>query len=207
MLDDDALSALWAVYDATALRPEYLIPVLYFESGLNPAASNAAGAAYYGIAQTSGAKLAALGTTPAAFLALSAADQIRLAVLPYFQSATARYGPIRSATRAEQANFEPATLGVARSLSQVLEPKGTRAYADNAAALDPAKRGAITVATLADAMTRAAAAPEVRASIARAYVLRTTAGAAKEPVYGEDFLPPIVTVGALALAIAVALRG
>jgi hypothetical protein len=206
MLDDDALQALWAIYDATAIRPEYLIPVLQLESSLDPAIQNRAGLPYYGIAQTSGAKLASLGTTPAAFLAMTAGEQIRLAVLPYFQNVTSRYGIIRSATRAEQANFEPATLATVRALSQVIEPKGTRAYTDNAAALDPLRHGAITLADIAAAMSRAAAAPAVRSAIARAYQLRTTAGAAKEPVYGEDFLSPVATIATLALVLALALR-
>ena len=202
-LDDDALQALWSLYDATGIRPEYVIPVLQFESGLNPAATNGA---YYGVAQTSGDKLTALGTTPAAFLAMTPGAQIRTAVLPYFQNVTRSYGIVRSATRAEQANFEPATLATVRALAQVLERKGSAAYADNAGAFDPSRRGAITLSDLALAMQRAAGAPAVKAAIARAYQLRTTAGAAREPVYGEDFLPPLVTLAGLALAVLVALR-
>jgi hypothetical protein len=198
-LDDDAIAALWSVADASGVRPEYLIPVLYFESAgtFDPSISNRAGAPYYGLAQTSGSKLAALGTTPAAFLALSQGDQIRTAVLPYFAGVTKRYGPIRSATRAEQANFEPATLATSRNLWSWLEHKGTRAYADNAAALDPYGRGAILVSDLSTVMARAAAAAPTRAAIARAYALRPDRGPAKEPVYGEDFVSPALTLGAL----------
>jgi hypothetical protein len=205
-VDDDALQALWTVFDQTGIRPEYLLPVLYFESGFNPAVPNAAGAPFYGIAQTSGAKLASLGVTPAAFLAMSAGDQIRTAVLPYFAGVVQRYGAIKSATRAEQANFEPATLAYIRSLAQILEPRGTRAYADNARAFDPASHGAITLADLALAMSHAAAAPATKAAIARAYVLRPSAGPACSPVYGEDFVDPAWTLGALALGLAAALR-
>jgi hypothetical protein len=205
-LDDDALTALWSIFDATAIRPEYLIPVLYFESGFDPSVPNAAGAPFYGIAQTSGAKLAALGTTPAAFLAMSQGDQIRTAVAPYFASVVQRYGSIRSATRAYQANFEPATLATARGLGQVLEWKGSRAYADNAAALDAYHHGAITVADLALVMTRAAAAAPVKAAIGRAYILRPTEAPARSPVYGEDFASPWLTLGAVAAALVYVLR-
>ncbi len=188
-LSDDGVQALWSVYDATGLRPEYLAPVLYFESGFDPSRPNAAGHAYYGIAQTGAAKLALLGVTPAAFLAMGQGDQIRLAVLPYFKNAIASYGPLRSATRAYQANFEPATLAHVRSLAQIIEPRGTRSYVANAAALDPLHQGAITLAGLAVVMGRAAKAPEVRAAIARAYALRPSEAPARESVYGEDFVP------------------
>jgi hypothetical protein len=203
-LDDDALGALWAIFDATGIRPEYLIPVLYFESGFAPGIANQAGAPFYGIAQTSGAKLTALGTTPAAFLAMSQGDQIRTAVGPYFASVVQRYGSIRSATRAYQANFEPATLATARGLGQVLEWKGSRAYADNAAALDVFHHGAITVSDLAVVMTRAVAAAPVQAAIARAYVLRPSAKPAQPPVYGQDFVSPGAMLGAGAVALLVA---
>lgn len=201
MLDDDALQALWSVFDATGIRPEYLLPVLQFESGLNPARANAAGAPYYGIAQTSAAKLATLGIAPADFLALSAGDQIRKAVLPYFTGVVKTYGPIRSATRAEQANFEPATLAHVRSLVQILEPAGTRAYLDNKSALDPLSHGAITLSDVALVMTRSAAAPAVVQSTARAYVLRPSAAPARPAVYGEDFLDPSWPLTGLAIVI------
>jgi hypothetical protein len=199
-LDDDALSALWGIFDATGIRPEYLIPVLYFESAgtFSPAISNLAGAPYYGLAQTSAQKLAELGTTPAAFLAMTQGAQIRLAIAPYFAQVVRSYGPIRSATRAYQANFEPATLAHIRSLSQIVDHKGTRAYADNARALDPLGHGAITLSDLALVMSRAAAAAPARAATSRAYALRPSAAPAREPVYGDDFINPGLTLGALA---------
>jgi hypothetical protein len=205
-LDDDALSALWSIYDAIGVRPEYLIPVLYLESGFDPSIQNRAGAAAYGIAQTSFAKLVVLGTTPDAFLALSQAAQIRAAVAPYFASVVHRYGPLRSATRAYQANFEPATLATATGLSSVIEFRGSRAYADNAQALDPWKHGAITVADLAVVMARMVAAPAVKAATARAYVLRPSEAPPRPAVFGDDFVSPTLTIGVLAAAIAYALR-
>lgn len=203
-LGDDAIDALWSICDATGIRPEYLIPVLYLESGFDPTRPNAAGAPYYGIAQTSAAKLAALGTTPAAFLAMSQGDQIRLAVAPYFAGVVHRYGPIRSATRAYQANFEPATLPTVRGLGQILEYQGTRAYADNAAALDAYHHGAITLGDLALVMTRASAAPAARAATARAYVLRPSMAPARPAVYGDDFASPVMTLSLVVAAGALA---
>lgn len=205
-LDDDALQALWSIYDATGIRPEYLIPVLQFESGLDPTRGNAAGAPFYGIAQTSAAHLAALGVTPQAFLAMTAGAQIRTAVAPYFAGVVKSYGAIRSATRAEQANFEPATLPTVRSLVQILAAGGSRTYADNAAAFDPFHHGAITLSDLAFAMSRAAAAPGAKAAIARAYVLRPAAAPAREAVYGDDFINPGWGLLAVALGVAVAVR-
>lgn len=200
-LGDDALQALWAIFDASGIRPEYLVPVLYFESGFDSTKPNAAGAPYYGIAQTSGTKLASLGTSPSAYLAMSQGDQIRLAVAPYFAGVVKSYGPIASATRAEQANFLPASLATVRGLSQVLQWGGSRVYAANAAALDPRGHGAITLADLAAVMSRAASSAPARAATARAYQLRTTAGAPRNPVYGTDFASPALSLGALALAV------
>jgi hypothetical protein len=203
LLDDDALQALWSIFDATAIRPEYLIPVLYFESAgtFDPSISNRAGAPFYGLAQTSGPKLAEYGTSPAAFLAMTQGAQIRLAVAPYFAQAVKSYGAIRSATRAYQANFEPATLATARGLGSIVDHAGSRSYAANAAALDVYKHHAITVGDLALVMTRAAGAANVRAAIARAYALRPSAAPPMPAVYGQDFVSPAATLGVLAIAL------
>lgn len=200
-IDDDALSALWSIFDATGIRPEYLLPVLYFESGFNPALANRAGAPYYGIAQTSAQHLAALGTTPDAYLAMSAGAQIRLAVAPYFKDAI-RVGPIGSATRAEQANFLPATLVSVPDLAQVLAAAGTRVFTDNAKAFGAQNASAIRVADLATTMAKSAAAAPVVAATARAYQLRPSEGPAKNPVFGTDFLGPAISLATLALAVA-----
>jgi hypothetical protein len=205
-IDDDALDALWSIFDATGIRPEYLLPVLYFESGFNPQLANAAGAPYYGIAQTSGAHLAALGTTPADYLALSAGAQIRLAVAPYFATVVKHYGPVESATRAEQANFLPATLQSVPNLSQVLAARGSRTFVDNARSFGAEQSGAIRVADLAGAMAKSAAAPAVTRATARAYELRPSAGRPKNPVYGSDFLSPALSLAALTLLIVWAVR-
>jgi hypothetical protein len=196
-LSDDALQALWSIYDATGIRPEYLIPVLYLESGFDPTLKNRAGAPYYGIAQTMDKHLTALGTTPAAFLAMSQGAQIRLAVAPYYASAVRTYGPIRSATRAYLANFLPARLATVRGLAQIVEPAGTAFYNSNRV-LDPLHHGAITLSDLALMMARSLQ-PEARAAIARAYVLRP--GTPRDPVYGEDFVDPFTSFAAAILLV------
>lgn len=202
-LDDDALQALWSIYDASGIRPEYLIPVLFFESAgtFDPSIQNLQGFPAYGLAQTSGARLAELGITPAAFMALSQGAQIRTAVAPYFGNVVKSHGPIRSATRAYQANFEPATLGHVRGLGQMVDHAGTRDYAANSRALDVLHHSAITVGDLALVMSRAAAAGPVRAATARAYVIRPQEAPAHEPIYGEDFLTPAASLALFAFAL------
>lgn len=203
MLPDDALEQLWGLFDASGIRPEYVIPVLWFESGFDPSRPNAAGAPAYGIAQTGGAHLEALGLTPAVFLSLSAADQLAVAVVPYFRQLAA-YG-IGSATRAYQANLLPATLPTVRGLGQIVALGGSSAYRSNAA-LDIFHHGAITLADLAVVMTKASAAAPSRAATARAYALRPAAAPPMPAVYGTDFAPAGPSL-ALAAVAGAALRG
>jgi hypothetical protein len=198
-LNDDAIQALWSLYDASGIRPEYMMPVLYLESGFDPSIQNRAGAPYYGIAQTNDNHIFALGYTVAQFLGMSQGQQIRIAVTPYFTRTVKQYGPIRSATRAYQANFLPATLATSRALSSIVQPTGTLFYTSNAAALDPMKHHAITVSDLAMVMSRSRAAREVDSAIARAYVLRPTEKPV-EAIYGLDFVDPFVTAFVVALA-------
>ena len=112
-LPDDAIRELWALYDVSGIRPEYVLPVLYVESaGFNPAIANQAGAPYYGIGQDSAAAIERAGYTVPGYLAASAADQIRSVVAPRLASLVHQAGPLRSATRVYQANFLPGTSTV-----------------------------------------------------------------------------------------------
>ena len=97
----------------------------------------------------------------------------------------ARYGPIGSGTRAYQANFLPATLATARSLSSVLATQGDAVYAANSG-LDRNHSGAITVGDLAAVVAAMATKPAVQAAIAQTYALRP-GESPKDPVYGDDF--------------------
>jgi hypothetical protein len=188
LLPDDAIQALWALKDASGIRPEWALPMLYLESGFNPARPNAAGTPYYGLAQDSAATLAARGTDPASYLAMTAAEQLTLVVNPRL-AAVAKLYPLRSATRVYQANFLPGTLAAAPALISIVAWRGSPFYASNAI-LDVTGDGAISVSDLAWWMAKEAAQPEVRAAMARAYALRPTEKPANT-VYGQDFLDPL----------------
>ena len=114
-MTSDDLAALWDLYRATGVRPEWALPVLYEESGLDPSRPNAAGAPYYGINQASAGALAARGIAPGEYLSWSAGDQIRRVVASMWASSMAAVGPVRSATRVMQLNFLPATIPTARA--------------------------------------------------------------------------------------------
>jgi hypothetical protein len=200
-LDAASGAASWTIFDATGVRPEYLWCVLWSESNLDPSRPNAAGQPYYGINQVSGAYLAKLGIDVADYLTWSASRQLTTVVLPYLRGVVGWTGETPgSATRLYQANFYPASLKTARDLGSVIVWRGSAAYAANAG-LDPApKKGAITVADLARAMTRASNAPSVLAATAASYLARPSESPPEEPVYGTDFADPLVT-GALSTAI------
>lgn len=200
-LPDDAIAELWTLYDLTGLRPEYVLPVLAFESGFNPAAPNAAGFPYYGIAQDYGGTLEAHGLSPGAYLAMSAAEQLRAIVVPRLSGFVHSTSILpESATRVYQANFLPASLPRSRFLWSPLALAGSAVYKANA--FDVTRRGAIIVGDLARAMAKAAARPDTQAAIARAYQIRPSAGAPRDPVFGDDFA--IVPAWLLAAIVGVA---
>lgn len=213
-LPDDAIEAVWAVFDATGIRPEWLLPVLYAESGFDPSIANSLG--YLGVGQDYGPYLKRKGIDPTAYVTWSAAEQIAAVVEPRFTAIVKTYGPLQSATRAYQGNILPASLPsdnpnaprsanvpVAPALWSVLVRKGSSIFAANAhlAWLTP---GAILVADLAHFVARAANARECADAIVRAYALRSNAGRVTDPVYGRDFraetygLPATVALSAAA---------
>ena len=188
-LPDDALLELWKLYDQSGIRPEWVLPMLYLESGFNPSLQNTAGAPYYGLAQDFGPYLARHGIAPADYLAMPASGQLAAIVVPRLDGMVKTYGPLRSATRVYQANFLPATLKTSPSLVSVIAWRGSQEYNANAL-LDVSHDGAITVSDIAWWMATEAAEPEVRAALARAYVLRPTEKPANT-VYGSDFVDPL----------------
>ncbi len=190
MLDAGAYQAFWGLYDASGVRPEYLIPVLAFESGLNPAASNGAGAPYYGLGQNYGPSLP---VDPATYITWSASQQITQVITPYFQSIVSKYGGLHSGIRVYQAEFYPASLVYARGLGSKIVSAPSSAYTDNAAAFDKAGKGYITPGDLAVAVKKMIAQPYVRDAIARTYALRPWE-IEQDPVYGTDFGDPIATL-------------
>lgn len=205
-LPDDALQELWALYDASGIRPEWVLPMLYLESGFDPSKPNQAGAPYYGLAQDYGPYLERHGIAAADYLTMSAAEQLSAIVVPRLEGMVKAYGPLKSATRVYQANFLPATLKTAPHLSSVVAWKGSQAYNANAI-LDASKDGAITVSDLAWWMAVEAAHPEAHDALTRAYALRPTEKPQNAP-YGGDFVDPLwwllapPAIGSYALALA-----
>ncbi len=196
MLDFPASgTALWALFDAGGPRPEYVLPVLYFESGFDPSVQNHAGYPYYGVNQASQSLISTYaGTDPATYQTWAASQQISTVVTGMFKAIVQGYGPIRSGTRAYQANFLPATLATAHSLGSVLASSPSSVYTANAG-FDTGKKGTITVQDLANAVARAAANAVVQQAIASTYALRPGAGNPHDPVYGEDFARGFPIVG------------
>jgi len=193
-LPDDALEELWTLYDASGLRPEWVLPGLYLESGFNPALRNGQGAPYYGVAQDFGPYLTRHGIAPGDYLAMSAQEQLAAIVAPRLETLAKAWGPLRSATRVYQANFQPATLKRTPGLWSVILWRGSPDYASNTI-LDVLRDGAITVSDLAWWMMHEAAAPECAAAIARAYVLRPVSPmpslSPAAVAYGGDFVDPL----------------
>lgn len=201
-LPDDAIEELWTLYDKSGIRPEYVLPMLYLESGFNPAAVNPSSGAL-GLAQDLPVYLQRNGVDVANYKTLTAAEQLTQAVVPRLSGLAAHYGTPRSATRVYQMNFLPATLATALSLGSPLAWRGSDTYAKNA--FDKSGKGAIVVGDLANAMALELAMPEVKAAIARAYVLRTNAGSADpRPATGADFTTstwlPLTVLAVVALA-------
>ena len=178
-------NALWALADRGGPRPEYLLPVLYYESGFNPSVPNQAGYPYYGLNQIAGSWLAARGIDVNDYLTWSASRQLSEVVTPYMLDQIAYGGSLNSGARTYQAEFLPATLRTAKTLSSVLTRAGESAYNANAG-FDWDHKGYITVADMAHAVSLMAAKPAVQQAIAQTYALRP-GETSRDPVLGTDF--------------------
>jgi len=224
MLDTASYPVFWQIFDEVGVRPEFLLPTLWVESGLNPAASNLAGAPYYGINQASGTWIQTnLGVTPQVYLTYPASQQLSQVVLPM---AKGWPKPLLSGTRVYQANFLPATVAgiagwtAARYPNDVVVSKNgpvnkNAADCNANAGIDTAKKGFITVADLEAFIGRAF--PSINSMLASIYALRPTE-TMQDPILGTDpYLvssspapssSPIVTTNvALAVGGSVALLG
>src|SRR5271169_4457638 len=92
-------SALWAMSDATGVRPEYVLPVFWLESNFNPSIVNSIGC--------TGLNQACPGfgvPVPAGYGSWSASQQISGIISGEYAAIIKKFGPIRSAARAYQAN-------------------------------------------------------------------------------------------------------
>lgn len=192
MLDFPAAAdALWSLYDQTGIRPEYILPVLYSESGFNPGVVNSLG--YTGINQASAQMLAGHGLDSSSYAAMPASQQITTVVIPEYVGIESQFGPLRSGTRIYQANFLPATLPVVKSLDGVLATQGQNdwgagdVYGANAG-FDTQHKGTIVLGDLAAAVQKSARAPAVVDALSQTYAARPEQMPFKsDPVYGSDF--------------------
>jgi hypothetical protein len=207
-------TALWALSDATGLRPEYVLPVLYSESGFNPAIVNSIGCT--GINQACPFAF----TLPAGYASFTASQQMNALVTPMFKAIVAKYGPIRSGVRCYLSNFLPAALPTCFALSSVLASKTgsptcwsvNPSYSEsiyNANAFDYQKTGVIRVSDLAHFVGKAASSSAVQSAIASTYALRP-GESPRNPVYGDDYpvgwsLPEKLLAAAAAATVVTAL--
>ena len=178
-------NALWAGYLAGKLpRPEYLLPCLYSESGFSPSVTNSIGC--IGLNQL----CPFAWPIPAGYASWSASQQIAGPITSMFGQLIAKYGPLNSGTRTYLANFLPAYLPKATSLSSVLATQGSAVYNANTG-LDWQKKGTITVGDLSHFIARAASNATVKSAIAQTYALAPSGvGGMRDPVYGTDFSAP-----------------
>ena len=197
-------NTLWAGYVAGKLpRPEYLLPCLYSESGFSTSVTNSIGCT--GLNQL----CPFAWPIPAGYASWSASQQIAGPITSMFGQLIAKYGPLNSGTRTYLANFLPAYLPKATSLSSVLAVQGGAVYSANSG-LDYQKKGAITVGDLSHFIARAAANTTVQSAIAQTYALAPGGvGPQQDPVFGTDFnaspSPFGLPLADLALAAAAAL--
>jgi hypothetical protein len=183
-----AALALWTLFDQGGPRPEYVLPVLYAESGFDPSTPNLAGAPYYGINQASASLIASYaGTDPQTYMMWSASQQIATVVSGMLRSIVSSYGPLRSGVRVDQANIAPSTLPSARALGDAIYRFPDAGYTGNKL-LDVENKGAITLSDLARFITpkTAAGRDALAAAIARTYEERP-AERPRDPTFGEDF--------------------
>lgn len=202
-LDSASYPALWSIYTATNqdLLPEYVLPVLWGESNFVPSAENAD---HYGLNQVMGDTLRGMGIQPSDYQQWPASQQLTRIVKPSFVGLIRQYGAMRSGTRLYQSNFLPVSLKYAFNFDDVIcrktnDPHGLAwAYAGNPA-LDPQRKGYITVGDVANRVATTVATPQVATAIAQAYLpsskpVLSSPGTSypstpSNPVYGTDYTP------------------
>lgn len=179
-------NALWAIYDATGIRPEYLLPVLYYESAGFQNVQNFGGAPYYGIGQNSVADIQQFaGVDPQTYLTWPISRQLATVVKGYFSRIVSMYGPLHSGTRVYQAEYLPGTLPSVTSLDGVLSSAPSAYYEDNKS-FDAGGKGYITLGDLQSLVAAKAQAPAVVSAIAQTYALRP-GETPNDPSLGTDF--------------------
>lgn len=184
-LDSASSQAFSNIFNATDVRSEFLIPVLSYESGLDPSVPNRAGAPYYGISQNSGEYITAMtGLSVDEYLQQPASFQLNRVVLPYFKGIVDKYGPLRSGIQVYQAVFYPASLGYALGLDDIIVARPSAAYNANAG-FDKTNKGYITPRDLGAAIASQVPHQAVQQAIAAAYAFNPGMGLIQDPIYGD----------------------
>jgi hypothetical protein len=187
-------AALWAVSDATGIRPEWQLPVLYLETAatFDPAIVNRSGCV--GLNQfCPGTFENYVPVSVEEYRKWPASMQLSGPILKFWRDARKFGRSPRSATRLMLAQLGRALLSVPPSLDRVVFRKPSEgcgapsksAYCGNAL-FDVEKKGFITEADLARAMSQMAQKPQVKDAIAQAYAMRPEERM-RETVFGEDY--------------------
>jgi len=155
-LDDAFWPALWSLASASGTRPEILLAVWTSESGLDPRAKNSIGC--IGLNQSCPKPYGPgfPNDDADAYQAAPASEQLAWIRPQVLSAVELNGGPFVSAARYYQANFLPATLAHAKRPGDVIAGRRgpyAQAYAANLA-LDPERRGAITLTTLGRALEK-----------------------------------------------------
>lgn len=177
---------LWALYDATGIRPEYLLPVFFSESGFSPSITNSIGC--IGINQA----CPFANNLPSDYASWSASQQLNGLVAGSFKALVAKYGPIKSGTKAYIANFWPIALPNVPTLASIVTNNASVLAANPG--LDVGNKGYITAGDMAHFIAKAAANPAVQSAIAQTYALRPDE-TPRDPVLGEDYSSAATSVG------------
>lgn len=164
--------ALWDIFDATGIRPEFLLPVLYNESGFRPDVQNMQGAPYYGIGQNGVGDIQQFaGVDPATYLTMSASQQLSTVVKGYFKRTVDKYGPLNSGARVYLAEYLPGYLPTATSFDHVIASAPSAYYEDNKT-FDHGNKGYITLGDLNTTVANQASKPAVQQAVSQVYALR-----------------------------------
>lgn len=146
-LDDAFFPALQEFADSIGTPAEYLLRALWQESTLDPS-QHRSGSRYYGLNQLDSGYLRRRGVDPEAYLKLTASEQLRLGVIPYWKDQIA-YGikvPLRSAGVVMAMQLAPGRVKDGDP-SRVLYSQGESGYAGNKGH-DLDRDGRLTIAEL-----------------------------------------------------------
>jgi hypothetical protein len=187
--------ALWQLYDATGIRPEWALASMNAESGLHTTAIN----------PTTGCQgLFQWCSAPSGFNTWSASQQIVGGAIPFWRGLVSKFGPIQSGAQLEQGNFYPTSLKYAHNPNDVVVSSKSDygAWKDNQTTFDPGNTGYITVRGIGNFVSRQLNANRTffNSILAQTYALRPSE-TPTDPVWGNvgwSKTKKIVVIGTLA---------